>query len=112
MENTDYPPQPEPVVLPISVEQLINQLSTARKQPPLGYQTRRKLALIGEEKALEVLRIVADGPINGTFDEFMIHLSHYSRLIMHRRGEPVLSSSTPISVNVEESSSVGSSSTC
>ncbi|MCI03118.1 hypothetical protein A2U01_0024153, partial [Trifolium medium] len=44
-----------PVILPASVENLIERIREEQNQPPLDHFPRQQLALIGEQRALELL---------------------------------------------------------
>ncbi|KAK0572519.1 hypothetical protein LWI29_032755 [Acer saccharum] len=70
---TDSPTQQE-VSLPNSVEHLINKICEEQSQPPPDHQVRRKLASVGEEVALDILRFIATKKIEQTFSGFIIRM--------------------------------------
>ncbi|CAL2274876.1 unnamed protein product [Prunus armeniaca] len=73
-------PQPQPqqqqqqphIALPPLVEDLLNQLCNKRKQPQPGYDVRRRLGLLGEEKALQLLHEIDEAKVIKTLSGFIM----------------------------------------
>ncbi|XP_045790333.1 probable RNA-dependent RNA polymerase 5 [Trifolium pratense] len=63
-----------PVILPASVENLIERIREKQNQPPLHHSTIQQLALIGEQRALELLNVITKTTIRASFDGFIVHL--------------------------------------
>ncbi|BBH08356.1 hypothetical protein Prudu_020519 [Prunus dulcis] len=74
-------PQPQPqlqqqqqqqhIALPPLVEDLLNQLCNERKQPQPNYDVRRRLGLLGEEKALQLLHEINEAKVIKTLSGFI-----------------------------------------
>ncbi|XP_057763470.1 uncharacterized protein LOC130983271 [Arachis stenosperma] len=59
------------VPLPLSVETLIEEICKKHNQPPLDPTLRLKLALIGEQRALEILKQIRKTGIETSFSGFI-----------------------------------------
>ncbi|KAI9192350.1 hypothetical protein LWI28_021583 [Acer negundo] len=70
---TESPTQQQ-VSLPHSVEQLMSKICVEQSQPPPDPSARRMLASLGEESALEILRLIAKSKIRHTFSGFITHM--------------------------------------
>ncbi|KAK2397936.1 RNA-dependent RNA polymerase family protein [Trifolium repens] len=64
----------QPVKLPASVESLIERICMEQNQPPLDRSPRQKLAMIGEQKALELLTKISKTKIQRSFDGYIVYL--------------------------------------
>ncbi|KAL1318727.1 probable RNA-dependent RNA polymerase 5 isoform X2 [Arachis ipaensis] len=65
-------PYKEQVPLPTKVEILIEQICNEQKKPPLDSVVRRKLAAIGEQRALDILNCIKEREIQKSFGGFVI----------------------------------------
>ncbi|KAI3426782.1 NADH dehydrogenase [ubiquinone] flavoprotein 1 [Psidium guajava] len=79
--NTPPPPRSSPpaspsqfVPLPLSVEDAVRRICIDQKQPPPNASTRRKLASLGEEAALRVLRSTAATKIKWSINGLISHI--------------------------------------
>ena len=61
-------------VLPQAVEQLIEQICREQNQTPPGTEVRQELALLGEEAAVNLLRIIAASTIKKTLSAFIMYM--------------------------------------
>ncbi|XP_030952374.1 probable RNA-dependent RNA polymerase 5 isoform X1 [Quercus lobata] len=61
-------------VLPQAVEQLIEQICREQNQTPPGTEVRQELALLGEEEAVNLLRIIAASTIKKTLSAFIMYM--------------------------------------
>ncbi|KAG6662192.1 probable RNA-dependent RNA polymerase 5 isoform X2 [Carya illinoinensis] len=62
------------VPLPDPVEQLIQQICREQSQMPPGPQVRQELASIGEEKAVQLLRVISGSKIRKSLGGFILHM--------------------------------------
>ncbi|XP_044463724.1 probable RNA-dependent RNA polymerase 5 isoform X2 [Mangifera indica] len=60
--------------LPHSVQQLINEICTNQNQRPPDAEARKALASLGEEEALNVLRIIKGKTIRSSISRFIMYL--------------------------------------
>ena len=61
-------------VLPQAVEQLIEQICREQNQTTPGTEVRQELALLGEEAAVNLLRIIAASTIKKTLSAFIMYM--------------------------------------
>ncbi|ONH97968.1 hypothetical protein PRUPE_7G221300 [Prunus persica] len=64
--------QQQHIALPPLVEDLLNQLCNERKQPQPDYNVRRRLGLLGEEKALQLLHEINEAKVIKTLSGFIM----------------------------------------
>ncbi|VVA10489.1 PREDICTED: probable RNA-dependent [Prunus dulcis] len=64
--------QRQHIALPPLVEDLLNQLCNERKQPQPNYDVRRRLGLLGEEKALQLLHEINKAKVIKTLSGFIM----------------------------------------
>ncbi|KAI5320355.1 hypothetical protein L3X38_040063 [Prunus dulcis] len=64
--------QQQHIALPPLVEDLLNQLCNERKQPQPNYDVRRRLGLLGEEKALQLLHEINKAKVIKTLSGFIM----------------------------------------
>ncbi|GAU22806.1 hypothetical protein TSUD_142460, partial [Trifolium subterraneum] len=65
----------QPVVtLPESVENLIKIICEKQNQPPPDHFPRQQLAMIGEQRALELLTIISNTTIQRSFNGYIVYL--------------------------------------
>ncbi|KAH0970547.1 hypothetical protein GBA52_022703 [Prunus armeniaca] len=69
-------PQPQPqqqhIALPPLVEDMLNKLCNERKQPQPDYDVRRRLGLLGEKKALQLLHEIDKEKVIKTLSGFIM----------------------------------------
>ncbi|GAU22807.1 hypothetical protein TSUD_142470 [Trifolium subterraneum] len=69
----------QPVVtLPASGENLIDRICEEQNQPPLDHLPRQHLALIGEQRALELLNVFSKSKIRSSFNAYIVHMMNNS----------------------------------
>ncbi|VVA10487.1 PREDICTED: probable RNA-dependent [Prunus dulcis] len=74
MPDVSLQPQPQQqphIALPPLVEDLLNQICNDRKQPQPDYDVRRRLGLLGEEKALQLLHEIDEAKVIKTLSGFI-----------------------------------------
>ncbi|RDX71616.1 putative RNA-dependent RNA polymerase 5, partial [Mucuna pruriens] len=62
------------VVLPTSVENLMESICQKQNQLPLDSELRQKLAGVGEEQALHILKVIARQPIRHSLSAFVAYM--------------------------------------
>ncbi|KAI9128687.1 hypothetical protein K1719_000170 [Acacia pycnantha] len=64
----------EHVPLPDSVERLLESICSEQKQAPPSSQVRRELANIGEELAVDILKLISQAKVRSSLSGFIMHM--------------------------------------
>jgi uncharacterized membrane protein YsdA (DUF1294 family) len=79
------------VALPDAVEQLLQNICTTQKQAPPGADVRQKLASLGEEAALGILRVISASVIRKSLCGFILYMIDKASYPQGQRLAPVVS---------------------
>jgi hypothetical protein len=101
MINKAYSPQrlglwsAEVVALPDAVEQLLQNICTTQKKAAPGDDVRQKLASVGEEAALGILRVISGSVITNSVGGFILHMIDKASSPQAQRLSPLRTPSSP-----------------
>ncbi|KAE7998673.1 hypothetical protein FH972_003192 [Carpinus fangiana] len=85
------------VPLPVAVERLLQNICTTQKQAPPGADVRQKLASLGEEAALGILREISGSIIRKSLGGFILYMIDKASSPQAQRLAPVSPLRTPSS---------------
>lgn len=92
-------PQQQPhIALPPSVEDLLNQICNGRKQPQPDQNVRLRLSFLSEEKALQLLREIAEAKTIKTLSGLIIWMIRNKQQYQCASPSPSPSKSAPASL--------------